>query len=117
MLDINAMCRRFEAHWAALAFSFAPLSAGNSKAARMAMIATTTNSSMSVNPEFRCKNEVRSVASDLVASAEGITELHYPISNFVVGTLSKTDPRTRAAPERSVRGQHRGRKVNHYPAF
>src|SRR6266550_6879774 len=40
-------------HLIRLAFSFAFDNAGNSKAARIAMIAMTTSNSMSVNPRFR----------------------------------------------------------------
>ena len=42
--------RRLLAQLARIAFSFELLSDGNNKAARMAIIAITTNNSMSVNP-------------------------------------------------------------------
>src|SRR5262245_1919460 len=48
--------RTLPRHLAASAFSFARLSAGNSKAARIAMIAMTTSNSMSVNPGLAPEN-------------------------------------------------------------
>src|ERR1039457_4597962 len=43
-------CFKLLPHWARLPFSFAEASTGSNKAARMAMMAMTTNSSMSVKP-------------------------------------------------------------------
>jgi hypothetical protein len=48
-----AHCLRLETQLMALALSFALASAGNNMAARMAMIAITTNSSISVKPGSR----------------------------------------------------------------
>src|SRR5262245_41690883 len=44
------ICFRLLVHWVRWAFSLAPDKAGSSIAARMAMMAMTTSSSMSVNP-------------------------------------------------------------------
>ena len=50
MAPASAICLRFDSQLACLAFSRALENTGNRIAARMAMMAMTTNSSMSVKP-------------------------------------------------------------------
>ena len=44
-------------HWTAVALALALASAGNNRAAKIAMIAITTNNSISVNPAARAVSE------------------------------------------------------------
>jgi hypothetical protein len=53
MMTVNETCRMLDLQPARLAFSLARAKAGRSRAARMAMIAITTNSSISVKPRQR----------------------------------------------------------------
>jgi hypothetical protein len=53
MVQASASCFWLLKHTAAVAFCFALLRAGNSIAARMAMMAITTSSSIRVNPEVK----------------------------------------------------------------
>src|ERR1035441_4285020 len=52
MCQHNCNCLKLLKHWILLAFSLARASAGNSKAARMAIMAMTTSSSIRVNPAY-----------------------------------------------------------------
>src|SRR3954463_13003979 len=87
--------RRFDTQLIAFAFCLADVRAGNSNAARIAMMAMTTRSSMSVNPTFdECFPDAELAAEDERTSRGPSCRIRVPFRISAFGFLSDFDIRT-----------------------
>src|SRR5665213_854610 len=83
MESVSVHCLRFERQFTCCAFCFALASAGSSIAARIAMMAITTSSSISVNARIKGR---------VAGAAEGCPGLHSDFMSIQLLDFTKTDP-------------------------